>query len=118
MTQQSRPIRHGTADAGAQLARLSEVLALVEELAGRSASPRADAALDVAARVSAAYEAAFPVVQRRFDMMAAETSAWAAAGVEALLLLRERDRPTEAAAGRLADELRKALTRLQEIVLS
>ena len=117
MTQQSQPLRHGTADAGAQLARLSEVLALVEELAGRSTSPRADAALDQAAQASAAYEAAFPVVQRRFDMLAAEIGVWAAAGVEALLVLRERGRPVEAAASRLADELQKSLDRLREIVL-
>ena len=117
MTQQSQPVRHGTADAGAQLARLSEVLSLVEELAGRSPSPRPDAALDEAARASAAYEAAFPIVQRRFEMLAAETSAWAAAGVEALLVLRERGRPIEPAAARLADELRNALARLREIVL-
>ena len=117
MTQQSQPLRYGTADAGAQLARLSEVLALVEELAGRSPSPRADSALDEAAQASAAYEAAFPIVQRRFDCLAGETSVWAAAGVEALLVLRERGRPTEAAAARLADELTKALARLREIVL-
>ena len=118
MTQQSQPVRHGNSDPGAQIARLAEVLGLVEELAGRSASPRADAALDEAARVSAADDAAFPVVQRRFDMLASETSAWAAACVEALLVLRERERPTEAAAARLAEELQKALARLRQIVLA
>jgi hypothetical protein len=116
MTQHSHPVRHGTADAGAQIARLSEVLALVEEIAGKAPTSGQDQALDTAARVSAAYESALPIVQRRFDMLASETGAWAAAGVEALVILRERRRPSEAAAARLAEELRKALSRLREIV--
>jgi hypothetical protein len=116
MTQQSHPVRHGTTDAGAHLARLGEVLALIEEIAGAAPTPGHDRALDEAARVSAAYEAALPIVQRRFDMLATETGAWAAAGVEALVLLRERQRPSRAAAERLAEELRKALFRLREIV--
>ena len=116
MTQQAHPVRHGTADAGAHIARLAEVLALVEEIAGRAPSSGSELALDAAARVSAAYDCALPIVQRRFDTLASETGAWAAAGVEALVLLRERNRPSRAAAARLADELRIALSRLREIV--
>jgi hypothetical protein len=116
MTQHNHPVRHGTADAGAQLARLGEVLALVEEIAGHAPTPGHDRAFDEAARVSAAYEAALPIVQRRFDMLATETGAWAAAGVETLVVLRERQRPARAAAGRLAQELRQALSRLRGIV--
>jgi hypothetical protein len=116
MTQQSHPVPHGTADAGAQLARLADVLALVEEIAGSAPASGQDRAFDTAARASAAYEAAMPIVQRRFDMLAAETGTWAAAGLQALLVLSERGRPTHAAASRLAEELRKALSRLRAIV--
>ena len=116
MTQQPAPLLHGTADAGGEIAQLRHVLALVEELAGRAGGPAADPELDEAARVSAAYEAAQPIVQRRFETLAAHTARWAAAGVAALVALRDRERPVEPAAARLADELRKALGRLRAIV--
>lgn len=101
----------GLADAGGQVAQLRQVLALVDEIAGRQ-SPLPDAGLDEAARVSAAYAHAAPVVQRRFDRLASETAAWAAAGVETLLRLSEGGRPAAAAAGVLGDALRRALKSL------
>ena len=106
----------GLADAGAQIAQLRRVLALVEELAGRPQPPRGDAALDEAARISAAYDAAAPVDQRRFDRRAARAIAAASAGAEALLTLEVRTRPRGPAADRLAAELRRALAELAEIV--
>jgi hypothetical protein len=109
MTHQSasRYLPYGT-DAGRQLAQLRHVLALVEQLAGRTAfhSGRDDA-LDQGARLSGAYDHALPVVQRRFDILASETAAWAATGVEALLSFGD-DAP-KAAAAALADELDRAL---------
>ena len=117
MTQQPVPFHHGTADAGGEIAQLRQVLALVEELAGGAAGKEAgERALDQAARVSAAYDAALPIVQRRFDLHAAQTARWAAAGVSALLTLTEGGRPVGPAATRLAAELRKALAELREIV--
>ena len=115
MTQQEPPFyAPGLADAGAQLAQLRQVLALVEELAGRaSLSPR-DRDLDDAARVSAAYARALPIDQKRFDSLAAETARWAGAGVEALLKLDEAGLPVRAAAERLAEELDKGLAALAE----
>ncbi|HEY0413535.1 MAG TPA: hypothetical protein VGD66_10365 [Allosphingosinicella sp.] len=105
----------GLADAGGQVAQLRQVLSLVEEIAGRGAV-RSDADLDEAARISAAYEGAPPVGQRRFDLIAGETERWAATGVETLLELRDRDRPYAPAAARLAEELRRALRRLRDAV--
>jgi hypothetical protein len=90
------------------------VLALVEELAGRS--PSAHGSLDEDARLSAAYDHALPIDRRRFDGRSAETAAFAAAGVEALLVLRSRGRPARAAAARLADELGAALKELSRIL--
>jgi hypothetical protein len=115
VTQQEPPFyAPGLADAGAQLAQLRQVLALVEEMAGRaSLSPRDDV-LDEAARVSAAYARALPIDQKRFDGLAGETARWARAGVEALLKLDEAGMPVRAAAERLADELEKGLAALAQ----
>src|SRR3954451_18609416 len=72
MTHQSNhPYMPGLADAGGQVAQLRQVLALVDEIAGRQHAPARDAALDggldEGARVSVAYAQAWPIVQRRFD---------------------------------------------------
>jgi hypothetical protein len=97
--------------AGRQVAQLRHVLRLVEELAGRPPEPGvADAALDEGARIASLYDEAEPIVQRRFDILAAETAAWSAAGVEALLAAGDERSP--AAIRRLADELEKSLSDL------
>jgi hypothetical protein len=114
MSRQTR-FAYGTADAGGEVAQLRQVLALVEELAGTAAEPDGEA-LDEAARISAAYGAALPIVQRRFDQEAASTARWAAAGLEALMTLEQRGWPVKPAAGKLAEELRKALGTLRGIV--
>ena len=110
------PYAPGLADAGAEIAQLRHVLALVSEIAGAEPGKPDAAALDEAARIGAAYASALPIDQRRFDEFAASTARWAAAGVEALLRLTERGWPTRAAAERLARELRKALAELARIV--
>ena len=114
MTQQAAPPRPlACADAGGQIARLRRVLTLVEEMADRASGPAVNDALDEAARISAAHGCALPIVQRHFDRLAAETTASAAAGMRALLALQDRERPTRAAADRLADELARSLERLR-----
>lgn len=102
-------------DPGRQIAQLREALRLIERIAGRPVAPRPDDALDEAARISAAYEAALPVVQRRFEALAAETAIWAAAGVEALLSAGE-GAPPSAAAARLAGRLDSALSDLAALL--
>ena len=102
-------------DAGRQLAQLAHVLALVEELAGRpQASPDQDGALEQSAQASGFYSDALPIVRRRFDALAAETAAWSAAGVEALLAAGEKR--SRAAARRLADELQAAVGDLRKLL--
>lgn len=96
----------GRNDAGQQVAQLRHLLGLVEEVAGRTPPQDGDAALDEAARISGAYEAAVPLARRRFDALAAETAGWAAEAVEALLA---GEGAPSAAAARLADELGAAL---------
>ncbi|MDT9599064.1 hypothetical protein [Sphingosinicella rhizophila] len=117
MSYQSAPSSapdHG--DPGEQVAQLRHVLTLVEEIAGRTVNAPKDADLDEAARISALYASALPIVQRRFDAFAAETAIWASAGVKALLALQDRNRAPEPAAARLADALAKALKRLVTII--
>jgi hypothetical protein len=117
MTHQStHPYMPGLADAGGQVAQLRQVLALVDEIAGRQQAPVKDQGLDEAARVSAAYAHAPPVVQRRFDRLAGETARAAASGVETLLQLSDTGRPAAAAASVLGDTLRNALRSLAGIV--
>ena len=106
----------GLADAGGQVAQLRQVLQLVEELAGHPAHPHAEATLDQAARISRAYGEALPIDQRRFDLHAADTARWAAAGLEALLSLEEQARPCRPAARAVAERLSRALGELATIV--
>jgi hypothetical protein len=97
-------------DPGRQVAALREIQRLVGGLAGHDAGQSGDALLDEAARVSSAYERASPITQRRFDALAAETAAWAAAGVEALLAAG--DQPSQGPAARLSGMLDESLERL------
>ena len=106
----------GLADAGGQVAQLRQVLALVEELAGPAPAPARGAGLDQAARISDHYARALPIDQRRFDLHAADTARWAAAGLEALLQLEERGRPCAAAARALSERLSRALAELERTV--
>jgi hypothetical protein len=102
-------------EAGRKVAQLSQVLSLVQELAGRKpAIGDGDEALDDSARISSVYWDALPIVRRRFDALAAETVAWSAAGVEALL--SAGDKRSRAAARRLADELQDALSTLTTLL--
>jgi hypothetical protein len=98
-------------DAGRQLAQLSHVLSLVNELAGREpAGADSGEALNQSAKISGIYWDALPIRRRRFDALAAETACWSTAGVEALLAAGEKR--SRAAARRLADELQAALNAL------
>ena len=119
MTHQAPPSSHAPGyDPGRQVAQLHEALRLVERLAGRpgGAGDRdRDHRLEAAAQVSDAYDRALPIVQRRFDALAGETSVWAAAGVEALLAAG-RKAPAQAAAARLALQLEDALGELTDLI--
>lgn len=120
MTHQSNiRIANVPVETGRQLVQLREVLALVEQIAGRAPSRDSDdAALDEDARISAAYADAPSIVQRRFDALAGEIAAGAAAGVEALLAAGRQGRQPVAAARRLANELHAALRELSSVLRS
>ena len=102
-------------DPGRRVASLREALMLVRGIAGAPAFADSDALFDEAAAVSVAYDQATPVVRRQFDAMVGETSAWAAAGVEALLAAG--DVPPRHPAERLAEELDGALKGLIRLLL-
>ncbi len=104
-------------EAGRQVARLRQVLDLVEQVAGWE--PDGDGrsgALDESARFSSAYVNALPVAQRRFDALADETASWAATAVEALIAHEDSPTPPRAAAARLARELDQALVDLARLI--
>jgi len=98
-------------DPGRQVASLREALILVRGICGEDQVPGREALLDEAAWFSSAYERASPVLQRRFDAVAAEIAAGAAAGVEALLAAGST--PPPAPAQRLAVALEDSLARLK-----
>jgi len=102
------------ADPARLVAQLREALRLVERIAGRPDAAGPEAGLDEAARISDAYDRALPVARRRFEALAEETSLWAAAGVEALLVAGER--APQGAAARLAAALERALRELAELL--
>lgn len=104
-----------TIDAGRQFARLRHVLGLAEQIAGQARGD-GDSALDESARVSSAYGDATPVAQRRFDTLAAETSAWAATGLDALASVKDPRSQPRAAAARLAEELDRALRDMRGVL--
>ncbi|HEV2816636.1 MAG TPA: hypothetical protein VGW40_05380 [Allosphingosinicella sp.] len=115
MTHQApSPAASPGADPARLVAQLREALRLVERIAGRRRPLGAEALLDEAAQISDAYDRALPVARRRFEALAEESSVWAAAGVEALLVAGDRAPP--AAAARLADALERALRELAELL--
>lgn len=99
------------------MVQLRSVLMLVEQMAGRTAPERdQDAVLDESARLSGAFDHASPVVQRRFEALVNETSAWAATGIEALLAHQDAAEPPRAAAAALTVELDRALKDLNRLL--
>lgn len=104
--------REGVEPADARLARLAEVLALVERLSGEAGAP-----IMIGPHLDSAYASAGPIARRRFDALAAETAAIAATGIE--ILLRRNDdaggdrRP---AARRLAVEMRAAIDEMMRLL--
>lgn len=119
MTRQySRPYAPNPIDAGQTVAQLRHVLELVERIAARpAAGDSLDSLLDENARITAAYENAPAIVQRRFDSLTADTAGWAATGVQALLTGGDAGvAPPRAAAGALADQLSRALGRIVDLL--
>jgi hypothetical protein len=114
--QSSTPQLAASAEAGRQVAQLRHVLGLVEQIAGKESGSHGDAGLDENARVSSAYEAAPPIVRRRFDALAEEAVAWATAGVQALVAAKGDPMPPRAAAAGLADELSAVLRKLGRLI--
>ena len=109
MTHQAPPVSPAAgADPGRQLAQLREALRLVERIAGRASA--AEAGLDEAAKLSAAYDRALPVAQRRFDALRRrdrDLGRGRGRGVAG----RGRTAPPRAAAARLADSLETSARR-------
>lgn len=109
--QQARSLRDNVEPADQRLARLADVLALVERLSDDCGAP-----LVIGRDMAAAYAAAGPIARRRFDARLAETAAFAAAGIEILLRQRQGAGDHRAAARRLAREMRTAIAELMRLI--
>ncbi|WP_147417687.1 hypothetical protein [Sphingomonas cavernae] len=114
MSEISTPIvPEGKPTPAQHLTELRAIQALVNELADASipALPLvADPALDKR------YDSAAPLVQRRFDAVAGETAAYAAAGLTALIAGRRQGAGANAAAAHLAREMEKSIRAMEKIL--
>lgn len=108
----ARSLRDEPEPADARLARLAEVLVLIERLSGEPGAP-----IVIGPHLADAYAAAGPIARRRFDALAAETAAIAATGIEILLRQPEDKRAGHPAARRLAMEMRGAIDSLMGLIL-
>jgi hypothetical protein len=116
MTHEAIPRTRDAVEAGHKVAQLRHTHALVARIAGRSEAVEEIEKLADGARINGAYMAAPEIGQRRFDLIAAETAGWAAAGVEALLAAHATGLPARAAAARLAEELERAIGDLERLL--
>ena len=108
--------REQPVDAGERIARLRGILALVERMgAGEAETAPSDQALDEAARLTLAYADAPAVARRRFDALAEDTTAYAAAGIAALMRARGSE-GARSAARLLAREMRRSIAALAAIL--
>ena len=99
------------ADAEEQRRRLRTALALVEQMAGEPAAP------PPTPDQGAARSAPPPIALRRFDALATEAGAFAAAGIAALI--RYQDDTGQAcapAAAQLARDMRRALAEMERLI--
>jgi len=98
-----------------QRGRLRAALVLVEQMAGRE--PVSVSATDDPDAAARAYAAASSIARRRFDALASEAGAFAAAGIAALIRHREAiGRDCAPAAAQLADDMRRALTAMDRLI--
>ncbi|MCJ8156709.1 hypothetical protein [Sphingomonas sp. LaA6.9] len=114
MSEISTPIvPEGKPTPAQQLTELRAIQALVNELAG-ACLPTPFATADVA--FDTRYDSAPPLVQRRFDAVAGETAAYAAAGLTALIAGRKQGAGATAAAAHLAREMEKSIRAMEKIL--
>lgn len=111
-------------DAISALARLRGALALVERMGeGAAALPRGamtfdQQALDDGAMLALAYANASSVARRRFDALASEAAAFAAAGIRALIQYKDRTGEDCAPAARqLADEMSRSIAAMMRLIM-
>lgn len=88
------------------------IRALVDELAGAPAGGAFESDEDLDRR----YDAASPIAQRRFDALAGEVTAYAAAGLSALITGRSSGGDVQGAAAHLAREMERSIRRMETLI--
>lgn len=94
-----------------QIAQLRAIHALVDELAG-NAPERVGAVADI----DRLYDRASSIAQRRFDALAGETAAYAAAGLSALIAGRSAGGMVAGAAAHLARAMARSIRRMEALL--
>lgn len=95
-----------------QIAQLRAIRALVDELAGNAPPGQQTARGDLDLR----YDRAPSIAQRRFDALAGETAAYAAAGLSALIAGRGAGGLVNGAAAHLAREMERSIRRMEMLL--
>lgn len=109
--QSSSSISTAPLSPGSQISELRAILGLVHTLAGNEGGIERPEPADADIR----YASAAPLVRRRFDALAAETAAFSATGLSALIGGRERG-DTRAAAAFLARTMDRAILRMEKML--
>lgn len=95
-----------------QVAQLRAIRALVDELAGNAPAGSVAAHGDL----DRLYDRAPSIAQRRFDALAGETAAYAAAGLSALIAERGAGGTVAGAAAHLAREMERSIRRMETLL--
>lgn len=96
-----------------QIVELRTIQGLVRELAGMSGQEGGDAHEEA---LNCRYDGAPPLIQRRFDALAGEAAAFAAAGLSALIEGRQLGNGASAAAGHLAREMERSIHAMESLL--
>jgi len=96
-----------------QIVELRAIQGLVRELAGLPPPQGAEDSGETANRL---YDSAPPLVQSRFDALASEAAAIAAAGLSALIEGRQLGTGASAAAAHLAREMERSIQAMENIL--
>lgn len=96
-----------------QLTELRAIQTLVNELAGIATLSENN---DPNPELDTRYDSAPPLAQRRFDAVAGETAAFAAAGLTALIAGRRQGAGANAAAAHLAREMERSIRAMEKIL--
>ncbi len=108
----SSPVAETRPAPAEQIAQLRAIRALVDELAGNMPAD----ALSIGPDIDRRYDRAPSIAQRRFDALAGETAAYAAAGLSALIAGRGAGGAVTGGAAYLARQMERSIRRMEMLL--